>query len=116
MSADAALERDRIARIRKLNDHLRVHFGGGKVMLSAGVDALSHDFKAAALMELRKFSDFNKDNDPYGEHDFGSFEVGHYRFIWKISYYDPSYEFHSEDPADHEKTRRVLTLMLAEEY
>jgi hypothetical protein len=27
-------------------------------------------------------------NDPYGEHDFGSFELAGEKFFWKIDYYD----------------------------
>jgi hypothetical protein len=51
-----------------------------------------------------------------GEHDFGSFEVGHRKLFWKIDYYDPTLAFGSDDPSDPAKTARVLTIMLAEEY
>jgi len=62
------------------------------------------------------FDTFDADNEPHGEHDFGSFEsVGH-RFFWKIDCYGINLEFGSDDPADPVKTIRVLTLMLAEEY
>ena len=60
--------------------------------------------------------DFNPDNDPYSEHDFGSFEIGHYHFVFKIDYYDKECIGGSEDPADFEKTTRVLTFMLREDY
>jgi hypothetical protein len=66
--------------------------------------------------EVATFSAFNEDNDPYGEHDFGSFELCSRKFFWKIDYYDKELRCGSEDPADPEKTTRVLTLMLAEEY
>jgi hypothetical protein len=72
--------------------------------------------KADALMRVQSFSDFNADNDPHGEHDFGSFELADEKFFWKIDYYDRDMMFGSEDPADPEKTTRVLTIMLAEEY
>src|SRR5258708_7485403 len=62
------------------------------------------------------FSDFTADNDPHGEHDFGSFTLVGRKFFWKIEYYDKQCEFGPEDPADPEKTTRVLTVMLAEEY
>ena len=51
-----------------------------------------------------------------GEHDFGSFTVGEEQLFWKIDYYDLSLEFGSNDPADPSQTKRVLTIMLAEEY
>jgi len=63
------------------------------------------------------FDDFNADNDPHREHDFGSFELDGEKLFWKIDYYstdDP--DLGSEDPSDLTKTLRVLTVMLAEEY
>ena len=63
------------------------------------------------------FDDFNADNDPHREHDFGSFELNGDKLFWKIDYYstdDP--DLGSEDPSDPAKTERVLTVMLAEEY
>ena len=94
-------------RIRLLNDQLRTTFVGGKIMLTAGVDALSDETKATVLSNVRTFADFNGDNDPHNEHDFGSF---------KLDYYAPDMEGGSEDPADPEKTTRVLTIMRADEY
>jgi hypothetical protein len=64
---------------------------------------------------VASFSDFNADNDPHDEHDFGSFNLVGRRFLRKIDY-DKECEFGSEDPADPEKTVRVLTLTLAVEY
>jgi hypothetical protein len=60
--------------------------------------------------------DFSDDNDPHGEHDFGSFELCSRTFFWKIDYYDSDLQHGSEDPTDPNKTTRVLTLMLAEDY
>ena len=72
--------------------------------------------RANALLEVARFDRFTPDNDPYGEHDFGSFELVGRKFFWKIDAYDKSLEFGSEDPSDPDKTTRVLTLMLAEDY
>lgn len=103
-------------RIRDLNDAFRRSFTGGRAMLSAGVDALPSDVKAMAIRRVATYSDFSPDNDPHGEHDFGSFDLAGRRFLWKIDYYDRRLKWGSEDPADPEKTTRVLTIMLAEEY
>ena len=89
---------------------------GGRVLLTAGVDALPSDVKAIVIRRVATFSDFNPDNDPHGEHDFGNFEIAGRKFFWKIDYYDAAIEFGSEDPADPSKTTRVLTIMLASEY
>jgi hypothetical protein len=103
-------------RIRALNDAFRTSFSGGRVMMTVGVDSLPSDVQAMALRSVATFSAFTADNDPRGEHDFGSFEVGHRKLFWKIDYYDPTLAFGSDDPSDPAKTARVLTIMLAEEY
>ena len=102
--------------IRQLNDAFRASMTGGRVMMTAGVDALASDVKAMVIRRVATYSDFTPDNDPHGEHDFGSFEVAGHTFFWKIDYYDASMEFGAEDPADPAKTTRVLTIMLASEY
>jgi hypothetical protein len=105
-------------RIRDLNDKFRKTLNPalGRAMLTAGVNALSDSTRAAVIRKVREFAEFSADNDPHGEHDFGSFEVAGEKFVWKIDYYDPKLEFGSDDPADASKTTRVLTLMLASEY
>jgi hypothetical protein len=89
---------------------------GGRVVTTAGVDALASDVKAMAIRKVATFAEFTPDNDPHGEHDFGSFEVAGQKFLWKIDYYDLAMEVGSEDPADPANTIRVLTIMLASEY
>ena len=104
--------------IRELNDAFRKTLDPmlGRVMLTAGVDALPSDVRAMAIRKVATFDDFSADNDPHGEHDFGSFDLAGDKFFWKIDYYDSTLEFGSDDPADPSKTTRVLTLMLAAEY
>ena len=104
------------ARIRELNDAFRRSFSGGKVTMTAGVYALPDMVKAAALQKAATFDEFNEDNDPHGEHDFGSFELCGRKFFWKIEYYDRAMEYGSEDPSEPEQTTRVMTVMLASEY
>jgi hypothetical protein len=103
-------------RIRVLNDNFRSTFVGGQVVISAGVAALELSVKTHAFIGVQTFSDFNEGNDPYGEHDFGCFEVAGEKFYWKIDYYDRDMVSGSEDPSDPEKTTRVLTIMFPEEY
>jgi hypothetical protein len=84
--------------------------------MTAGVNALPADTKAHVLSKVRTFADFNGDNDPHGEHDFGAFELSGERFFWKVDYYNRTMDGGSEDPADPAVTRRVLTIMFASEY
>lgn len=105
-------------RVRDLNDAFRKTFDPslGRMMLTAGVNDLPSDVRALAMRKVATFDAFSSDNDPHGEHDFGSFELAGCRFFFKVDYYDHRLEFGSDDPADPAKTTRVLTLMLAEEY
>ena len=68
------------------------------------------------LQKVRRFEAFTPDNDPYGEHDFGSFDFKGQRIYWKFDYYDRMSRYHSSDPTSTRMTNRVLTVMLAEEY
>ena len=103
-------------RIRVLNDNFRSTFVGGQVVMTAGVAALPLDAQARLLLAVQSFSNFTKDNDPHGEHDFGAIELQGERFFFKLDYYEPELRFGSEDPADPDKTARVLTIMRADEY
>jgi hypothetical protein len=76
-------------------------------MMTAGVSELPDCVKAKALELVAKFDQFSEDNDPHAEHDFGSFELVNRVFLWKIDYYDPQWEFGSEDPSDPERTIRA---------
>ncbi len=69
---------------------------------------------ADIVARVRDFADFTQDNDPYGEHDFSSFEILGIKVFWKIDYYDQSLGYWC-DPLDP-KCRRQLTIMRAEEY
>jgi hypothetical protein len=103
-------------RIQELNDAFRQSFVGGTVVVTAGFSSLSAERRGLILAKLQTFDQFNKDNDPHCEHDFGLIEHRDVRCIWKIDYYDSDMELMSPDPADPSVTTRVLTVMLAEEY
>jgi hypothetical protein len=51
-----------------------------------------------------------------GEHDFGMIRHGGLKVFWKIDYYDLNLRYGSENPSDPAQTRRVMTILLAEEY
>jgi hypothetical protein len=108
-------------RIAALNDQFRQ--GGmnsripGRMFATAGVSALPVEVQLLAWHRVASFNTFTPDNDPYGEHDFGSFGISGERFFWKIDYYaDAAMDSGSEDPADPGQCFRVLAVMLASEY
>ena len=102
--------------IRALNDELRQNFATGTALMTAGVAALGAEAVARIVKTIAVYDDFCHANDPYEEHDFGSFEVDGHRLFFKIDYYDKSRCYHSRDPSDPSVTERVITIMLAEEY
>ena len=103
-------------QIQALNDALRTTFQGGRVLVTEGVQALPEHERAQLLADIQGFDEFGEENDPHGEHDFGAITLRGNRFFWKIDYYNRSLDGGSEDPADPEKTTRVLSIMRAEEY
>ena len=108
---------DNTAKIRELNDLTRTAMGVvGRVYQTPGITALDPRLQSKIRERVETFDQFTPDNDPYGEHDCALLQVDGVRVIWKIDYYDVNYELHSDDPADPTITRRVLTIMLAEEY
>ncbi len=104
--------------IAQLNDLCRKAPGiACRAVHTQGIAALPDEVRSSIWEKVETFDDFNCDNDPYGEHDFGSFEHEGNRVFWKISYYAKGdFARGSEDPADPQQTTRVLTVMLAEEY
>jgi hypothetical protein len=109
-------------QIRALNDAFRTQpfigaaLASDELVITRGVADYGNDFADRAVTAVRRFSNFTEDNDPHGEHDFGSFELDGIKLFWKIDYYDRKLEYGSPDPADPAVTRRVLTILLAEEY
>ena len=113
--------KNRAATIAALNDALRHDPGTGeygRIVMTQWVSALGMLFTIRALAMLKAFGAFTQDNDPYGEHDFGSFELEGQTLFWKIDYFEKGsgYMAGTETPDDRATTDRVLTIMLAEEY
>lgn len=107
---------ERRERIRTLNDQLRQRQVGGRILMTQGVMSMGPEGVVGVMLAIAKADDFNEDNDPYGEHDFGAVSVSGRRIFWKIDYYDPSLSSQAVDPSDANACVRVLTIMLAEEY
>lgn len=124
---------EQLDTIRRLNDAARQFPGTASIAnVTIGIHALPDADRLAALAAIVENTNFDCDNDPYGEHDFGAvyqLPGSHWTqhrpndepaisqtVFWKIDYYDPSLTFGSEAPWDEQQTKRVLTIMLASEY
>ena len=121
---------DKPEYIASLNDSFRAALliglaGGevdGKYHITRGMQAaFGPNDMMQIFQEVANFDQFTSENDPYGEHDFGSLEYGGKNIFWKIDYYDKASlelgeEYGSEDPSNTEITTRVMTIMLSQEY
>ena len=108
------------AKIQELNDKLRHNIlspiGLGQVVCTPVVSNLSFKDKLGLLCAIGRYNDFNPNNDPYGEHDYGSLNYMGEQYCFKIDYYDKDLIYHSDDPSDPTITNRVLTIMHMSEY
>ena len=112
-------EEENVKQIAKLNDLCRTAMGvAGRLVQTAGISALPPQIQSAIRENVERFRDFTPDNDPHGEHDFGTFNVDGVRekIFWKIDYYAPDLMGGSRNPEDPRQTVRVLTIMLSSEY
>ena len=104
------------AKVRRLNDNLRIHGRGGIVLITCGIAGLDPSTIREVLAAVASFEAFNADNDPVGVHDCAILTVAGVEVLWKIDSYDRSRRFRSPDPTDPKVTVRVLTIMRADEY
>jgi hypothetical protein len=104
--------------IAEINDRFRQKGGDplGRTVLTELVASMSPQEQVSIKRLVRLFDNFNEENDPYSEHDFGSVEHQGETYFWKFDYWDENYQYGSEDPSDLAKTRRVLTIMHSSEY
>jgi hypothetical protein len=132
MSALAAT-REKTARIARLNDLARRAMGVAcTAVATVGFRSLPEADQSSVRELIETYDAFDEDNDPHSERDFGCvFQLGDGRWtterprlrdderervFWKFDYYDRDLRFGSEDAANPAITRRVLTIMLADEY
>lgn len=113
---DKCVQLPRAEAIARLNDALRKTGTGGTVMITRSVADLPGFDSGALAVALAAYEGFDSDNDPHGERDFGDLTLWGADLLWKIDYYDANLELGSDDPANDSITRRVLTVMLSEDY
>jgi hypothetical protein len=133
MSAAHAAARDQTARIARLNDLARRAMGVAcTAVATVGFRSLPAPDQSRVRELIETYDAFDEDNDPHGERDFGCvYQLGdgqwtterprlrddeRERVFWKFDYYGRDFRFGSEDAANPAITRRVLTIMLSDEY
>ena len=129
----SAAAREQTARIARLNDLARRAMGVAcTAVATVGFRSLPEAHQSQVRELIETYDAFDEDNDPHGERDFGcvyqlidgrwtterprSRDDERERVFWKFDYYDRDLRNGSEDVANPTITRRVLTIMLADEY
>lgn len=137
---------DKSEEIARLNDAFRQNLSKGTLVLTQGICDNTQEDIAEIISLVRNFTDFNEDNDPYGEHEtslsfarekrpqqrlvvrasrkmqssvaaqFGAFDFKGQKIFWKIDYYDREFLYLSPNVSNPRVTNRVMTIMYAEEY
>ena len=102
--------------IRHFNDELRRNLTGGGAFMTLGVAALGPDLAERIFDAIMLYDDFCEASDPYGERDFGSVKIDGHMILFKIDYFANDMTQGSPDPSDPSVTKRILTIMLADEY
>lgn len=107
-------------KIAELNDKLRQNIFTpteyGTVIITNGVSILPIQEQIIIMNLVKDFNRFTAGNDPYDEHDFGKISLNGIDYFFKIDYYDNDLTYGSENPSDDSITKRVLTIMRADEY
>ena len=133
MSATLTSQRERTARIARLNDLARSAMGVAcTAVATVGFRSLPDADQSRMREMIETYDAFDEDNDPHSERDFGTiYQLGDGRWtterprlddderervFWRLDYYDRQMQFASDDAANPEITRRVLTIMLSDEY
>jgi Protein of unknown function (DUF3768) len=133
VSAALCTAREQTARIARLNDLARRAMGVAcTAVATVGFRSLPASDQSRVRELIATFDAFDEDNDPLGERDFGCvYQLGdgswtterprlhedeRERVFWKLDYYDRQMQFASDDATNPAVTRRVLTIMLADEY
>ena len=96
-----------VSEIAKLNDEFRANPSLGTLILTEGIRSNTHDDIATIINKVRNFNDFDENNNPYGEKDFGAFDFKGKKIFWKIDYYDKEFLFLSPDACKPRLTSKL---------
>src|SRR4051794_17907270 len=102
--------------IRHYNDELRRNLTGGGAFMTLGVAAFGPDLAERIFDAITHYDNFSRDSDPHGEGDFGSIKIDGHTIFFKVDYFSQDMTQGSPDPSDPSVTKRILTIMMAEEY
>jgi hypothetical protein len=100
------------------NDEVRRNLGrGAKSTFSQSVSWLyktDKDSFIELIHKVRSFDKFDIGNNPHGERDYGKIEHNGKSYMFKIDYYDSSFEWGADPYTEDYQT--LITILEASEY
>jgi len=103
-------------RIRMLNDHLRRTGTGGRVLITASLQAMGPVAVADILREIASYNGFSPDGEPQCKRDFGAVTYQGQKVFFKIEYYAADKSGRLQNIADPKLTKRVMTVFTSADY
>ena len=88
----------------------------GRYVISKGVRSLAPQAQIEIFAMIRDEDEFHDDNCPSEHRNFGVVYHGNESIVWKIDYSDTNYRCNFGGYTDPKATRRVMTILLDEEY
>lgn len=102
-----------VSPIAQLNDRFRQGDRSlGHYQMSRRVLNLPPDKQKELFQLLQNYQTFSPDDQ---EHNVGIITLENHQYIWKIDYLDLTLTMLSDEPANPEKTSRVLLIIRADE-
>lgn len=98
-----------------VNDAIRASLpfalGKNKIIFAGScAQSLEENEKLEVLDIVKKYNNFDVSNDPYLEHDFGSFEYKGESYFFKFDYYDDDFKYYKFNGL------RVLSILRSCDY
>lgn len=86
-------------KIADINDSLRAHLPGAlpephRLLLTLKVQRLAPEKLNTLLRQIANFNNFNIENDPFDEHDYGLILFEDEEYFFKFDYFDRSFKHH----------------------
>jgi hypothetical protein len=101
--------------IQTIDDHLRKNPTADVAIMTPGIAALGREATDRIIKTITTFDDFCCANDPYEDHDAGSFEAEGRTISFKIDHFERPPVSPSLEPTQQTDRVRIITVMLAEE-
>ena len=88
---------------------------GKAIVTKTILETLTTIEQIQAFAKVIKYDDFNKDNDPYGTHEFGTFEFKEHQIMWQIDNFENEECLYGHPEDSDEPGYKILTICFLHE-